>query len=292
MDSTLTSILLPTALAVVMFGLGLSLSIEDFIRVRSQPRAAGIALGCQLLLLPALCFGLVLLFNLSPILAVGMMLLAASPGGVAASLFSHLFRGDVALNITLTAINSVIAAVTLPLITGFAIDYFDPSGTDGDIGLQFGKAIQVFAIVLVPVIVGMTVKNRRPAFAQRMDRPARIASIAVLIVVIVGTMIAERENISGYVADVGLIAALFCSASLTIGYLVPKALGVGGRQAISCSMEIGVHNTAVAITIATGLLDSTELAVPAAVYGVSMFPLAALAGWLITRRQPNLAATG
>src|SRR5690606_22605916 len=117
------------------------------------PRVVGIALVCQLVVLPVFCFGLVLLFDLNPILAVGMMLLASSPGGVVANLFSHLFKGEVALNVTLTAINSVIAAFSLPLVTGWAIGYFDPSDAGEEIGLQFGKAIQVFSIVLVPVVL-------------------------------------------------------------------------------------------------------------------------------------------
>src|SRR5574339_1173450 len=112
MDSALTTVLLPLALAIVMLGLGLSLTLDDFRRVGRQPRAVVVALGCQLVLLPALCFGLVLAFGLSPLLAVGMMLLAASPGGTTANLFSHLYGGDVALNITLTALNSVIAVAT------------------------------------------------------------------------------------------------------------------------------------------------------------------------------------
>ncbi|MGE4426914.1 MAG: bile acid:sodium symporter family protein [Solirubrobacteraceae bacterium] len=289
MDSPLASVLLPAALAVVMLGLGLSLTVADFARVGRQPRVVAIALACQLLLLPAAAFGLVLLFDLSPVLAVGMMLLAASPGGTMANLFSHLFRGDVALNVSLTAINSVIAVVSVPLVTGLAIDHFSPAETGDDIGLQFGKIAQVFAIVLIPVLVGMTVRARRSALAARMDRPVRIASVVVLIGVILGTAVAERDEITGYIGDVGLIAVAFCTISLAIGYLVPRLLGVVERQAIACSMEIGIHNAALAITIATGVLDSTELAVPAAVYGVVMFPCAAIAGWLITRRAGAVA---
>ncbi|MCK9249912.1 MAG: bile acid:sodium symporter family protein [Solirubrobacteraceae bacterium] len=291
MDSPLASVLLPAALAVVMLGLGLSLTVADFARVGRQPRVVAIALVCQLLLLPAAAFGLVLLFDLSPVLAVGMMLLAASPGGTMANLFSHLFRGDVALNVSLTAINSVIAVVSVPLVTGLAIDHFSPAETGDDIGLQFGKIAQVFAIVLIPVVVGMTVRARRAAFAARMDRPVRITSVVVLVGVILGTAVAERDEITGYIGDVGLIAVAFCTISLAIGYLVPRLLGVAERQAIACSMEIGIHNAALAITIATGVLDSTELAVPAAVYGVVMFPCAAIAGWLITRRAVGAPPT-
>ncbi len=125
MDSALTSVGLPIALAIIMFGLGLGLTVADFKRVGQHPRAVVVALTCQLVLLPAVCFGLVRLFDLDPLLAIGMLLLAASPGGTTANLYSHLFHGDVALNITLTAVNSIISIATLPLITNLAIDYFD-----------------------------------------------------------------------------------------------------------------------------------------------------------------------
>ncbi len=284
MGSALTTVLLPLALALVMFGLGLSLTVGDFARVGRQPKAVVIALVLQLIVLPAVCFGLVLAFGLSPLLAVGLLLLAASPGGTTANLFSHLYRGDVALNITLTAVNSLIAVVTLPVITNLAIAYFDPAD-GGSLGLQFGKTLQVFAVVLVPVALGMLVRQRATAFADRMDKPVRIASAVVLALVILGTIIAERENITGYISDVGLPALLFCLISLTLGFVVPRALGVVRRQAIASAFEIGVHNGTLAIAIAISVLGSVELAVPAAVYSVIMFPAAALFGWAITRSQ-------
>ena len=282
MGSALTTVALPLALALVMFGLGLSLTLADFARVGRQPKAVLIALVLQLLVLPAVCFGLVLAFDLPPLLAVGLMLLAASPGGTTANLFSHLFRGDVALNITLTAVNSLIAVVTLPLITNLAIAYFDPAD-GGSLGLQFGKTAQVFAIVLVPVALGMLVRNRATGFADRMDKPVRLLSAVVLALVIVGTIVAERDNIGGYIGDVGLPALLFCLASLAAGFYVPRALGVVRRQAIASAFEIGVHNGTLAIAVAISVLESVELAVPAAVYSVLMFPVAALFGWAISR---------
>ncbi|MGY1813090.1 bile acid:sodium symporter family protein [Blastococcus sp. SYSU D00820] len=290
MDSALSTVALPAALAVVMLGLGLSLTVGDFARVGRHPRVVVLALALQLLVLPAVCAGLVLLFDLPPLLAVGMLLLAASPGGTTANLFSHLFRGDVALNITLTAVNSLIAVVTLPLITNLAIDWFDPAGA-GNLGLQFGKTVQVFAVVLVPVAIGMVVRRQAPAFADRMDRPVRVLSAVVLALVIVGTILAERENVGGYLADVGLPALLFCLLSLTVGFAVPRLLGIVRRQAIASAFEIGVHNSTLAITVAISVLDSVELAVPAAVYGVLMFPVAAVFGWAVTRWTREEAGT-
>jgi len=283
MDSALTSVALPLALAVVMLGLGLALTPADFARVRREPKAALIALVLQLLVLPAVCFGLVKLFDLDPVAAVGMMLLAASPGGTTANLFSHLYRGDVALNITLTAVNSVVAAFSLPLVVGLALEHFDPSGLDDEVGLQLGKVLQVFAIVLVPVAIGMLVRSRSAAFADRMDRPVRTASVVVLAAVIVGTIVSERDNVADYLTDLGPVAVVFCLLSLTLGYGVARALRLDERQAVATSMEVGIHNTTVALTIALSVLDSTEVAVPSAVYSVLMYVLATAFGYTVTR---------
>lgn len=282
MDSALATFGLPIALGIIMFGLGLELTPADFKRVGRNPKAAGVALACQLLLLPLVCFGLVWAFDLPAMLGIGMMLLAASPGGTTAALFSHLFRGDVALNISLTAINSLVAIFTLPLITGFAISYYDRSDS---VSMPLAEVIQVFALILVPVALGMLVRARKEAFAIRMDKPVRIASAIILFVMILGVLLAERENVGEYVKDIGLAAALFCALSLLLGYLVPKAFKVPGPQAIASSMEIGVHNSTLAIYVAVEVLDNVEISVPAAVYSIIMFVFAALWGSWVSRRE-------
>jgi bile acid:Na+ symporter, BASS family len=287
MDTALTTVGLPLALAVVMFGLGLSLTVGDFARIGREPRAVAVALATQVLLLPAVCFALVVAFGLSPVLAVGMMLLAASPGGTTANLFSHLFRGDVALNISLTAVNSVLAVLTLPLIVNLAVDHFQPPLADASVGLQFGKVLQVFAVVLVPVVLGMLVRHLAPAAADRAERPVRILSAVVLVLVIAGALLAERENLGSYLADVGIVTTVFCVVSLIAGFLVPRLFRVGYRQAVASAFEIGIHNSTLAIAVALTVLGDERLAVPAAVYGVIMFPLAAGAGYLLAARAPT-----
>jgi BASS family bile acid:Na+ symporter len=281
--SALTTIGLPVALGIIMFGLGLSLTVGDFARVLKQPRAVFIALVCQLVILPVICFGLVLAFQLPPVLAVGMMMLAASPGGTTANLYSHLFRGDVALNISLTAVNSVIAVVTLPLITNLAILYFNPF--DDQLGLQWSKTLEVFAIVLLPVALGMLVRRFWPRFADGMDKPVRIASVVILAVVIGGAVASNWSLLVDNIAQLALITVAFCVISLSVGYLVPRWLKVGPRQAIASSFEIGIHNATLAIVIATTVLGSTELSLPAAVYGVLMFFIAFGFGFLIRDRR-------
>ena len=281
------AVALPLALGIIMFGLGLDLTPADFVRVAKQPKAAAVALACQLILLPAICFGLVLAFKLPPILAVGMLLLAASPGGTTANLYSHLFRGDVALNISLTAINSVIAVITLPVITNLAIAWFRPG--DLSVGLQFAKALEVFVIVLAPVALGMVVRAIKPEFARAMDKPVRIASVAILVLVIAGSVASSFDLLASNFLLLGGITTAFCVLSLSVGYIVPRLLKIQKPQAVASAFEVGIHNATLAIVIAQSVLNSSEMTLPGAVYGVLMFPLAAAFGFLITRGKTEAA---
>ncbi|MET7419680.1 bile acid:sodium symporter family protein [Dactylosporangium sp. NPDC005555] len=290
MDSWLTTVGLPVALGVVMLGLGLGLATEDFRRVLTYPKLVLVALGCQVLLLPAACFGLVVAFDLEPELAVGMMLLAASPGGTTANLYSHLFGGHVALNVTLTAVNSVLAVVTLPVVVNLSAAHF--LGDGASIGLQFDKVLQVFAIVLVPVAVGMLLRARFPGLAGRLTGPVKVVSVVVLVAVVAGAVLKERANIGDYFVAVGAIVLVFNVLSLAAGYGLPRLAGVGRREAIAAGMEIGIHNStlAIAVAISPALLNNTRMAVPAAVYGITMFFTAALFGVLVTRRRATEGA--
>ena len=281
MGSAITVIGLPIALGIIMFGLGLSLTPGDFIRIGRRPKAVTIALACQLIVLPLICFGLVLAFQLPPVLAVGMMLLAASPGGTTANLYSHLFRGDVALNISLTAINSVVAVITLPIVVNLSLAYFDPNGSQ--VGLQFKKTLEVFLIVLGPVALGMLVRSLKPAFAAAMDKPVRIASVVILTLVIIGSVAAQIDILVEHFAAIAGVVITFCVISLGVGFLVPRLLKVDRPQSIASAFEVGLHNATLAIVIAQSVLRNPDMSMPAAVYGVLMFPLAAAFGALITR---------
>lgn len=284
MDSPLAMIGLPVALGVIMFGLGLDLTPGDFARIGKRPKAVALALACQLLLLPAVCFGLVLLFRLPPVLAVGMMLLAASPGGTTANLYSHLFRGDVALNISLTAINSVIAVLTLPVIVNLSIAWFQPG--DMTVGLQLKKTIEVFMIVLAPVGLGMLVRGFKPDFARAMDKPVRLASVVILTLVIAGAVVSNFAVLKDdFLALAGIVVS-FCILSLGIGFIVPRLFRINREQSIASAFEVGLHNATLAIVIAESVLAVPDMSLPAAVYGVLMFPLAAVFGLLITRKRP------
>jgi len=248
-----------------------------------------VGLVCQTGILPVVCFFIAQAFELSPELAVGLMLLAASPGGATANLFSHLARGDVALNITLTAVNSALSLLTLPLIVNFSIDRF--MGAERAVPMQFGKVVQVFAIVLVPVAIGMLIRARDERLAKRLDRPVRLLSAVFLLVVIAATVFKERANIVGSFQQVGLAALVFNLASMAVGYFVPRIARLPERQSVAIGMEVGIHNGTLAIAIASSptLLANSTMAIPPAIYSLIMFFTAAGFGFLASRRLRGAA---
>ncbi|MEV6276917.1 bile acid:sodium symporter family protein [Nocardia sp. NPDC051832] len=282
MGSTVFAVLLPIALALIMFGLGLTLTVDDFNRVLRYPKAAVVALGCQMVLLPGVCLGLIYLFGLGGALAAGMMLLAASPGGPSANLFSHIAGGNVALNITLTAVNSVLAVFTMPLVLALSFRLFLADAES--IGLRPDKFAQVFAIVLVPVAIGMFVHHRFTAWAERMRGKVKVLSIVVLALVVTAAVAKNFETLTENIGKLSAICLVFAVISLAVGYFVPKLLRVDEDQAIASAMEIGIHNGAIAIAVAATVLQNDQMAVPGAVYGVLMNIPAAAVAYLLARR--------
>lgn len=279
-DTALISgVLLPASLGIIMLGLGMTLHPADFRRILSQPKAVLIGLGVQMLLLTAICFGLCLLLQLPPELAVGMMLLAAAPGGASANIYSHLAGGDVALNITLTAVNSLLCLLSLPLIVGFSLAYF--MAADQAVPPQFAKIIEVGVIILLPVAIGMGIRRTWPQWSDRVEKPLRVFSVLLLALLVVLTMIQQWQLLAEYAAIIGLACVLFNVLSLLIGYAVPLALKLPRRQAIAIAMEIGIHNGTLALFVAFTVLENSVMAVPAAFYSISMFITAGLfAAWL------------
>lgn len=277
--------LLVAALALVMFGLGLSLSMQDFTRLLKHPKAVAVALLLQIVVLPAACYGLIVALKVPPLFAVGLMLLAASPGGISANLFSHLFGGNVAMNISLTAINTVLSIVTLPLISNWAIATFAKTGQV--VPIQTGKVIEVILIVLVPVLIGMWVRTWKPGFAARSEKPMKVFSAAVLAVVAIGALAKEWQALSTSFAVIGPAVVGFNLVSLLAGYYLSRAAGLDKPMATAISYEIGIHNSTLAIFVALAVLDNFQLALPAAIYSVSMYITATLFGLLVLRRSSN-----
>lgn len=273
---------MPAALGIIMLGLGLSLTIADFKRVVKFPRPVIVGLACQMLILPFICFGIAKIFALGPELAIGLMLLAASPGGPTANLYSHLSKGDVALNVSLTAINSVLTLFTLPLIVELSLSHF---ATASEIAMPFKKIIEVFLIVLIPVSLGMIINAKFYAFARKMDKPVKIISALFLVLVIVGAVLKEKAHIGDYFQQVGLAALTFNILSMAIGFFVPRLLNIGKSESIAIGMEIGIHNGTLAIFIALNTLGNSTMSIPPAIYSLIMFFTAAAFGFLVNLKR-------
>lgn len=285
-QSLFTQVYLPLALGIIMLGLGLSLTADDFKRVLKYPGAMTVALICQMILLPVLCFLLAKLSNLNPAMAVGMMLLAASPGGATSNLYSHLAKGDVALNISLTAVNSVCSLFMLPLIVNFSLSHFMDGGQY--IPMQFKKVAEVFTIVLIPVAIGMFVKKQWPGFAGRVSGSVKIVSAFLLILIIVSLVIREKQVLADNFGKLGLPLLVFNLLSITAGYCISRLLKIDKRQSIAISMEIGIHNGTIAIYIALSVLQNAAMSVPPAIYSILMFFTAAVFGYLVNKRRKTL----
>lgn len=277
--------LLIGALALVMFGLGLSLVADDFKRLLKHPKAVALALLLQAVILPAACYLIIVILSVPPIYAVGLMILAASPGGVTANLFSHLFGGNVAMNISLTAINTVLSIVSLPLIANWAIATF--ANTGQVVPLQFGKVIEVIGIVLVPVIAGMAVNRLAPSFSQRLETPMKVFSAVVLAAFAAIAIAKEWTALTASFAGLGPAVVAFNVVSLVAGFYLSRGAGLDKPVATAISFEVGIHNATLAMFIALSVLGNFQLALPAAIYSISMYVTATLFGLLVLgRRQP------
>lgn len=285
----LVSLLLPLAIGIIMLGLGLSLTLEDFRRVARYPRAVVVGLFLQTVLLPWAAFAIAILLKLSPALAVGLMLLSAAPGGATANIYSHLARGDVALNITLTAVNSILCLATLPIIMNLSLMYFYGEGQYVPPPLR--KVFEVAAIILVPVAIGMLIRARWPDLAARAEKPVRILSVAVLATLIAAAIYIERNKVVDAVVAVGGACLLFNLVSMAVGYCAPMLLRLPRRQAIAIAMEIGIHNGTLAIFVALNVLGNAEASLPPAIYSLLMYFTAAALAYGVKRRGSGEAVT-
>lgn len=282
--SILTDMLLPLAIGIIMFGLGLSLTLDDFRRVARYPLAVGSGLVLQVLLLPLGALAIAVVLKLSPDHAVGLMLLAAAPGGATANIYSHLARGDVALNITLTAVNSLLCLVTLPIVLDLSLDFF--LGAGQYVPPPHRKIIEVGAIILIPVALGMLVRARAQDFAIRAEKPIKLFSVLVLAVLIAIAIYMERAVLLPSLVAVGGACLAFNLLSMFSGYLAPLALRLPRGQAVAIAMEIGIHNAALAIYIALNVLKNPAVAVVPGIYSLVMYVTATLFVLVLLRRQP------
>jgi BASS family bile acid:Na+ symporter len=274
-SSILTQLFLPLALAVIMFGMGLSLTFGDFRRILIYPKAVAIGLANQIILLPLVAFGLIYVFGLQAELAVGLMILAACPGGATSNLITHLAKGDSALSITLTAFSSLITVFTIPFVVNFAILYFIPDGKEQQLDI-FGTVISVIFITILPVLIGMLVLKKAPQLAQKWDAPFRKLSAVFFVVILLAAILKERSNLLENFAQAGPVALALNMATLGLGYLSGMVFGLGKKQSTTIAIEAGIQNGTLGITIAATLLVNSTMAIPSAIYGLLMFGTAGL----------------
>jgi bile acid:Na+ symporter, BASS family len=284
--SVATQVLLPCCLAVIMGVLGLSLTLADFRRVLVVPRGIAIGLANLLVVSPLLAFGAAELFGLAPEFAVGLVLLGASPGGTMANLLTHLARGEVALSVTMTAVSSVAALVTVPLYLGLAVDRFG-AGLDAEVEMPAIVA-RVFLITIVPLAIGMYVRHRNPDWVERVYDRARKLSLALFLAVVVAAVASEAEEALEHFEEVAAAALALNVAAMGISFAVAQLAGLGDRQATAIAMELGVHNATLAITVAATI--DTSIAIPAAVYSMFMFITAGGLARVMSRRITRAAA--
>lgn len=268
-DSIITAVFLPLALAFIMLGMGLSLTIKDFKNIFLYPKAMILGLTNQLILLPIFGYALVQLFGLTGALAVGVMILAACPGGATSNLISHLSKGDTALSISLTAVSSLVTIVSIPLIVNFAISHF---GEEGSISLPVMETIiQIAGVTVVPVSIGMILHKKFPILSQKADRPVRIASAVFFALILIAAILKEKENLVDFFIQSGPIALTLNLLTMTVGFFLARVFLLSKRQAITVAIESGIQNGTLGIMIAATLLKNSEMTIPVAIYSLIMF---------------------
>jgi bile acid:Na+ symporter, BASS family len=280
----LTSVVLPAGIGVIMFSLGLTLTRDDFRRVLVAPRGVAIGMLNLALISPLLALTMAELFSLPPELAVGLVLLGASPGGMMANMLTHLARGDTALSVTMTAISSVGAIVTVPLFLELSANHFDASSV-GDVSM-LGVVARVFAITIVPVAIGMELRRRKPAAVEAAYPRVRAASLTLFAAVVAGAIVSEYDTVAENLAEVAGAALALNVAAMTLSYAISKLARLDDRQSTAIALELGIHNSALAIAVAAPL--AADLSIPAAVYASFMLFTGGAFAWAMGRRNAEL----
>ena len=283
-DSILVTAVLPAALALIMFVLGTSLTVADFKRVFVLPRGVAIGMANLLFVSPLLAFAIAELYGLDPILAVGLVLLGASPGGTMANILTHFARGDTALSVTMTALSSVVSVITVPIYLALATSFFD-AGELGNVEMT-GVVARVFAITIVPISLGMWVRSRRSEWVEAKTKTMRVVSFAVFVAVVIAAVASEWDTVADNLAAVGAAALTLNVAAMSFSFTAAKLARLTDRQATAIAMELGVHNSTLAITVGATLAEGVST--PAAVYSAFMFLTAgALARVMYKRIGPE-----
>jgi BASS family bile acid:Na+ symporter len=285
MQALFSDIFLPVTLAIITLGMGLSLTERDFRNIFVHPRAVITGLCSQMILLPLIAFAIASLFNMSPLLKVGLMIIAACPGGATSNLITYLLRGNVALSISMTALNSLITLITIPLIVTLSLEFFLQEDTE--IHLRVGQTVlNVFLITIVPAFMGTRIRKWRPQFADGLERPLRFILPALLFMIYAGVIFLEGEGESATKSDfIGIFpfALLLNMVAMTSGFMVARSLRLRVINQFTITIEVGLQNSALAIFVAATLLKSHNMALVPVVYGSFTFFSTLFFGWLVKK---------
>ena len=266
----ITDIFLPLALAFIMFSLGLGLTGADFTRVAKQPKDFFIGLICQIILLPIIAFILVKLWPISPELALGVMIIAAAPGGVTSNILTSFAKGDVALSISLTAIISLLSVITVPFIVITSLGLLGLENISKDFSL-ISMAISMFLIVVVPTLLGMILRKFLIDMTIKLEPISKKISLVLFIIVLIGAILREKDNILSYFADAGLVTLILNIIMMILAFFVAQLLGTGIEQKKCISIECGLQNGTLAIFVGSTLFGGGVYIIPAATYSLIMF---------------------
>lgn len=279
----LTQIILPLSLFIIMFGMGLSLKLADFLRVFKEPKAVSIGIACQLLLLPCLACFVILLFGLKAELAVGLLILAFCPGGATSNLISYLAKGDVALSISLTALVSLITPFSIPVFTALAMSYFMAESQQFSLPI-LKTIIQLCVITILPVIAGMVVHKKFPGFSAKLQKPVKVLSVVFLFIIIAGIVAKNWHDMAGFFIQTGLASFALNIFSLAAGYLIAQYMRLQKEQCISIGIEVGIQNGTLALLVASTLIGNPIMSIPAITYSLLMFITGGVFAWLVNRK--------
>ena len=272
-------IFLPISLAIIMFGMGLSLVAGDFVRLFTNPKAVLVGLCNQLLFLPLIGFAIVVLFDLNSTMAIGVMILSVCPGGPTSNLITQVSRGNIGLSVTLTALASLITVFTIPVLLSKAIAYFTG---DTDVVIQLPvlqTMLQILVITVIPISIGMLIRKRREAFSLRMEKPMRTASTVLFVIIFLIIIIANKENLTQAMKEVGLATLLLNISTMGLGFMTAKIFGITGDSQISITIESGIQNGTLAFVIATTILNNLEMGLPTGAYSIWMFITGGILMW-------------
>lgn len=270
-QSPLISVGLPIALFIIMIGIGLTLTAADFHREARQPRGVVVGTLAQLVLMPALGFAVAALLRLEPVIAVGLVIVAACPGGSTSNLIAYLARANVALSIVLTVLASVAAILTLPLYVNLALAWW-PIGAEAAVRMPVGQTVALLVgIILVPVAIGMAVRRRAPERAASLEKAVSLFGGVVLLLLIVAIVYSVRDRFWDLMGAAGPAAILLNLGGVAAGFLAAALAGLSGPDRLTTGIELGVKNTTIGMLVAVTIIGSEAMAVPAAVYGLLMY---------------------